>query len=133
MASTLAVLFALNVGYLIVVVATMPSMDDAFLGPCSPYAMGIAPASYATVQTLLDQLPPSPYYRVDLITNNLMMCLVSMAGYGLAAIWLGWRSLRAFDRIADRPRRPANAVQIKAPWGETGQETAIATPALQSP
>jgi ABC-type transport system involved in multi-copper enzyme maturation permease subunit len=133
MTSTLAVLFALNVGYLIVVVATMPRMDDAFLAPCSPYAIGIAPAGYATVKTLLDQLPPNPYYRVDLITNQLMTCLVGMAGYGLAAVWLGWRSLRAFDRIADRPRRPLKPAYVEAPRVGTGKEAAIATPVLQSP
>ncbi len=38
--------------------------------------------------------------------TRLIECLVSLVGYGFAAVVLSGSAIDGFDRVADRPRRP---------------------------
>ncbi len=105
--ATVAVLFVLNGGYLLCLLPVAGRIDDLWLSaPVMAYILDVAPERYAPVQALFGTIVDTINLRVDPIAHRLLACLVSVVGYGIAAIVLAIAAIDGFDRVADRPRRP---------------------------
>ncbi len=106
--ATVVVLFVLNGGYLLCVFPIAGRIDDLWLAaPVMPYMLDVAPERYAPVQALFGTIVDTINHRLDPIVSRLLACVVSLLGYGLASAVLATAAIDGFDRVADRPRRPA--------------------------
>ena len=106
MAATMAVLFVLNVGYLMCLFPVARAADPLWMAACTPYVIAIAPAQYSKVQYLFGNFPANQQIKLDMVAAHALTCLVSFIGYGFAALVLAGLTWHDFDKVADRPRRP---------------------------
>jgi len=106
MVATTSVLLVLNGGYLMCLSPLGHRIDPMWMAPCTPYVIGVAPETHATIQTLFGTYPSDSRRRLDVIASQVLTCVVSLVAYGVAAAALGAGVVGSFDGVAGRPRRP---------------------------
>ena len=102
--ATLGVLFLLNGGYMLCLFPLASSMDALFFAPCTPHVIANAPMRYSWMQTLFGSYRDQNI-QLDIVATHNLTWMLSVVGYGVGTIVVGWSAVLGFERLVDRPRR----------------------------
>ena len=108
MVATVGVLFVLNGGYLMCVFPLNTEVEGVWFAPVTWLVLNASAAKYSAVQVLFGTYPPRKELLFDTVWSQLLMCLASLVGYGMAAAILGSpRSTPSTGSPTDRDGRRA--------------------------
>jgi ABC-type transport system involved in multi-copper enzyme maturation permease subunit len=139
MLATVGVLFVLNGGYLMCLFPLRSEFEGVWHAPVTWLVLHTSAAKYSAVQLLFGTYPQSVNLQYNTVWIQLATCLTSLVGYSVVAAVLGVLTVDSFDRIADRPRRPAGfsaalTVSIDQEADDPSEpESVLTAPALPEP
>lgn len=116
--ATVFTLLMVNVGYLLFCIPFEPNSTLVLMG-MAPAQLVYGTMTYREWHSLLNAGAAYPHARSDYANGELVVLWILGLGlYAIAAVWLTLRSVAHFDRVAERPRRAEGYVPRPVPAGK---------------